>query len=263
MPEAVHRFDDSAAYERFMGQWSRAAGVVFLDWAAVPPNARWLDVGCGTGIFTELVLDRCAPTAVTAVDPSAAQIEHASRRPVGQRAAFKVADALALPFADAAFDVVASALVINFVPDRPLAIREMRRVARAGGHVLGYVWDFEAELSPSWPVREGMRRVGMDAPPAPGSKDSTLAALRSLFEAAGFVAIATTTIDVTVPFTGFDDFWTAQTPSYSPTTKAIDAMTERERARLIEAVKSALPIAADGTIAYAARANAINARVPA
>ena len=112
-------------------------------------GARWLDVGCGTGIFTELVLDTCSPAAVFAVDPAEAQIDHACRQPVAQRANFRVADALALPFPDATFDVVASALVINFIPDRPRALSEMRRVARAGGIVAGYVWDFAAELSPS------------------------------------------------------------------------------------------------------------------
>jgi ubiquinone/menaquinone biosynthesis C-methylase UbiE len=45
-------FDDAAAYEAFMGRWSRSAGDVFLEWMAPPKNARWLDVGCGTGVFT-------------------------------------------------------------------------------------------------------------------------------------------------------------------------------------------------------------------
>lgn len=263
MKEIVHRFDDSAAYERFMGRWSRAVGAEFVEWIAVPPGARWLDVGCGTGIFTELVLDRCAPAAVTAVDPSPAQVGHAARQPVGQRARFLVADAQALPFADAAFDVVACALVINFIPDRPRALEEMRRVARPASCIAGYVWDFEAERSPSWPMRLGMRRAGRDLPPIPGHRDSTLPALRTLFEAGGLIDVETTSIEVTVPFTDFDDFWKAQTPSYSPTTHAIGAMGEGDRRRLMESVKRELPIAADGTIAYAARANAIKARVEA
>ena len=57
MTEAAHSFDDSVAYERFIGRWGRAAGAVFLDWMAPPTGARWLDVGCGTGLFTELILD--------------------------------------------------------------------------------------------------------------------------------------------------------------------------------------------------------------
>ena len=47
------RFDDVAAYERYMGEWSRLAGETFLDWLAPKPGLRWLDVGCGNGAFTE------------------------------------------------------------------------------------------------------------------------------------------------------------------------------------------------------------------
>ena len=262
MVELSHRFDDSAAYERFMGRWSRAVGALFLDWVEPPAGARWLDVGCGTGIFTELVLDTCAPAAVYAVDPAEAQIDHACRQSVGQRAKFGIADAQALPFPESAFDVVASALVINFIPDRLRALSEMRRVARACGLVAGYVWDFAAELSPSWPLRSGMRQIGAHVPYVPGTNDTTLGALNSLFERAGFERIATSPIDVTLSFSDFDDFWQAQTPSYSPTTKMIAAMTKSDRVRLIEVVRAAVPVCPDGRIEYPARANAIKARVP-
>jgi len=43
--QAVLSFDDSAAYERFMGRWSRAVAPVFLDWLGARRGARWLDVG--------------------------------------------------------------------------------------------------------------------------------------------------------------------------------------------------------------------------
>jgi ubiquinone/menaquinone biosynthesis C-methylase UbiE len=245
-----------------MGRWSRAAAPVFLDWVAPPPGARWLEVGCGTGIFTELVLDTCSPAAVSAVDPSEAQIAHARGEPAARRVDFRVADAQSLPFADSAFDVVAAALVINFIPDRPRALSEMRRVAREGGIVAGYVWDLAAELSPSGPLRLGMRRFGADVPDLPGAGDSGLAALRSLFERAGLERIATRTIEVTQSYADFDDFWQAQTPSYSPTTKMIAAMRKSECANLMESVRAGLPIRPDGSVEYSARANAVKAFAP-
>ena len=55
------RFDDGAAYEDFMGKWSLLAGDTFLQWLAPAPGARWVDVGCGNGAFTELLVQRCAP----------------------------------------------------------------------------------------------------------------------------------------------------------------------------------------------------------
>ena len=261
MAELAHSFDDSAAYERFMGRWSRAAGAVFLDWLAPPVDALWLDVGCGTGVFTELVLDRCSPASVQAVDPVAAQIGYARRRPVGSRAVFHVADAQGLPFADSTFDVVSAALVFNFVPDLPRALSELHRVTRGGGIVAGYVWDFGAEHSPSWPFRAGMRQFGADVPDIPGTRESSIDALVSLFEQAGLAEIETTAIDVTLTFADFDDFWKAQTPSYSPTTRMIAALAAIDCQRLMDTVQGTVPVNSAGKIEYSARANAIKARV--
>jgi ubiquinone/menaquinone biosynthesis C-methylase UbiE len=94
-------------------------------------------LGCGTGLFTELILDTRSPAAVFAIDAAAAQIEHAGRKPVARCANFQIGDARALPFPDATFDVVASALVINFIFDRPRALSEMRRVTRSPSSRLG------------------------------------------------------------------------------------------------------------------------------
>jgi len=259
--EAAFTFDDSAAYERFMGRWSRAVAPVFLDWLGARRGASWLDVGCGTGILAETLLQLCAPASVDAVDPAPGQVAAAARGAAG-RATFQVADARKLPFGAASFDVVASALVLNFIPDRPPALAEMRRVARPGGLVAAYVWDFAEELSPSGPLRRAMRRFGAEVPGIPGTEDSRLPALRSLFEAAGLEQVESRTIDVCLAYADFQDFWRAQTPGYAPTTRAIDALKDAERARLMRAVQSALPSGPNGSIEYCARANAVKARVP-
>jgi ubiquinone/menaquinone biosynthesis C-methylase UbiE len=117
MAEAPSFFTDGQAYERLMGRWSRAVGEVFLDWLALPKGLTWLDVGCGTGTFTELVVDRCAPSSMSAIDPSEGQINYARSGPAASQVAFRTGDAQSLPFVDCAFDVAAMALVINFVPD--------------------------------------------------------------------------------------------------------------------------------------------------
>jgi len=260
--EAALKFDDSAAYERFMGRWSRAVAPVFLDWLGARPRANWLDVGCGTGILAETLLELCAPASVDAIDPAPAQVKAAERGPAAGRAAFRVADARKLPFPDASFDVVASALVINFIPERPAALAEMRRVARADGVVAAYVWDFAAELSPSGPLRRAMRRVGAEVPGIPGAEASRLEALDGLFRSAGLEQVETRTIDVCLAYADFQDFWQAQTAGYAPTTKIIAAMKDSERARLRRTAQSGLPSGPNGLIEYCARANAIKARVP-
>ena len=255
-------FDDSAGYERLMGRWSRAVGRIFLDWVSPPQGARWLEIGCGTGVFTELALEKCSPSALSAIDPAQTQIDHAKQRSATRHADFQVADAIAIPFPNASFDVIVSALVINFISDRPRALAEMRRVARPGAMVAGYVWDFAEELSPSGLFRRGLRRFGVPVPDLPGASDSSIAALTKLFETAGFDTITTTAIEVALPYTDFDDFWQAQTSNFSPTTKAINAMSDGERAALIAALSAALPRNPDGGITYSARANAIRALVP-
>jgi len=263
MAHAAMKFDDSAAYERFMGRWSRAVAPTFLGWLGVARQASWLDVGCGTGILAETLLELCDPASVDAIDPSAAQVAAAARGAAAGRAAFRVADAGKLPFAAGSFDVVACALVINFIPERPPALAEMRRVARPGGQVAGYVWDFAEELSPSGPLRRAMRRFGIEVPAIPGTDDSRREALRVLFQGAGLEQIETRTIDVCLSYANFEDFWQSQTPGYAPTTKIIAAMKDGERTRLIRAVQASLPCGPNGSIEYCARANAIKARVPA
>jgi ubiquinone/menaquinone biosynthesis C-methylase UbiE len=260
MAQAALTFADSDSYERFMGQWSRAVGSRFLEWIAAPSRLNWLDVGCGTGILTELILQLCAPAAVFGIDPQRAQIEHAKRQAFAQRVTLRVAHAEALPFSDAAFDVVASALTLNFLADRARALAEMQRVARRNATVAAFIWNFEAERSPSWPLRVTMRTTGAEVPQIPGTEASSLIALTRLFEQAGFQEISTTTIDVKLGYADFDEFWIAQTPSYNPTTRVIEAMSEGEREELMARVRAALPRRDDGRIEYEVVANAVKAR---
>ncbi len=262
MAESRIEFADARGYERFMGGWSRAVAPRFLRWVAPRRGIRWLDVGCGTGILAEAVLDLCEPASVVGIDPAAAQIEQARRGPVGKRATFQRADAMRLPFPDASFDIAVSALVINFVPDPARALAEMQRVTAAGGMVAGYVWDFACELSPSGPLRQAMRAFGAEVPAVPGTAHSSLEALGSLFLEAGMHSLRSMTVDVTLAYADFEDFWEAQTPSYNPATKIIQAMTDGERRRLKRAVREALSTGPNGKIEYAARANAIRATVP-
>jgi ubiquinone/menaquinone biosynthesis C-methylase UbiE len=64
MPEVKVVFDNAAAYDRLMGRWSGAVGARFLDWLEPASGLRWLDVGCGAGAFTELVLKLCSPGSI-------------------------------------------------------------------------------------------------------------------------------------------------------------------------------------------------------
>lgn len=251
----AHRFDDSDGYERFMGAWSRAATPVFLEWLSSGQGLHWLDIGCGTGILAEAVLASARPAVIDAIDPAAAQVQRAARKIAGAR--FVVADARALPFGKRSFDVVASALALNFIPDRHKALCEMHRVARDGGTVAGFVWDFAAERSPSWPVRRGLRMIGVQVPDVPGTRDSELERLEALFSRAGLRNVATLRFEVTLSYSDFDDFCTAQTQAYNPITAVVEALTESQRSQLKDAICRLLAVDVSKPFAYSACANAV------
>jgi hypothetical protein len=107
-----------------------------------------------------------------------------------------------------------------------------------------------------------LSEIGVNAPSSVGSKSTLLEALSSLFAAVGLKDISTTVIDVTMSFTSFDEFWRTQKPAYTPAGKIIAALSETERAKLIEVVRSRLPAAGDGSISYSSRAHAAKAIVP-
>jgi ubiquinone/menaquinone biosynthesis C-methylase UbiE len=115
-----------------MGTWSRLAGAVFLDWLAPRSGMKWIDVGCGNGAFTELVVERCGPAEVEGVDPSDAQLAFARSRPAARVARFQQGDALALPFPENRIDAAVMALVIFFLSDPARGVAEMARVVCPG-----------------------------------------------------------------------------------------------------------------------------------
>jgi|LNFM01.1.fsa_nt_gb ubiquinone/menaquinone biosynthesis C-methylase UbiE len=261
MAESQIRYDDATGYERSMGHWSRLAGETFLDWLAPPPGLRWIDVGCGSGAFTELIVDRCAPAEVQGIDPAEAQLAFAHARPAGRIAEFRKGDAMALPFADRSFDMAVMALVIFFVPDPAKGVAEMMRTVRPGGMVTTYVWDMFGGGFPMDPIQAEMRTMGLTPVIPPSSEASRMDALRALWTGVGLDEIVTREITVQRTFADFDDFWTTSllTPSMRA---AVSPMTSQAIEQLKTQVRKRLPADAAGHITSSARANAIRGRVP-
>lgn len=254
------RFDDGAAYERMMGIWSRIAGHIFLDWLKPRSGLRWVDIGCGNGAFTELIVERCAPAEVQGIDRSEGQLAFARTRPAARVAQFARGDALALPFAPGQFDAAVMALVIFFVPDPAKGVAEMARVVAPGGTVAAYAWDMLGGGFPLEPFRDAMRAMGIKPLGPPRPEASRMEALRELWTGAGLGEVETRTITVERRFADFEDFWTAglSGSSVGPTVAAlVPADVERLKAN----VRARLPADPSGRITYAARANAVKGRV--
>lgn len=116
-------------YETPRGQWIGAIeSAMILDGLRPRPRESLLDVGCGTGYFTRRI-GAATDGGVTGVDIDREWLDYARRRDTGG-AAYALADARALPYEDASFDLVMSIAATCFIEDEPAAIREIVRVAR-------------------------------------------------------------------------------------------------------------------------------------
>ena len=263
MSEVPQLFSDGQAYERLMGRWSRIAGGVFLDWLALPKGLRCLDVGCGNGAFTEVLIAQSAPAAVTGIDPAEGQLAFARTRPGAKLAQFQAGNAQDLPFAKGAFDAALMALVISFVPDPAKAAREMARVVRPGGTVATYMWDIPGGGLPLEPIHVAMRSMGVDTPNPPGYAVSTQDSLKSLWQQAGLQAIEVRAIRFEAAYSSFDDFWDSNAVPIGPAGQAIHRLSPERQQQLKAELRKQLPERPDGRVIYEACANAVKGRVPA
>jgi SAM-dependent methyltransferase len=243
-----------------MGRWSRRVGAIFIDWLAPKKGLSWVDVGCGNGAFTEELIRRCAPKAVTGIDPSAGQIAYARGRPGTRAARFEVADSQALPFDDGSFDAAAMALVITFVPDPPKAVAEMARAVRPGGLVATYMWDIPHGV-PLTPLYSAVEALGFGSPQRRNPGASEIGTLRAMWTEAGLKDVETREIAITVNFDSLDDFWDSNFVTIGPQGKLFAALSPGDKAALRAKLQETLPIDGDGRIAYKAWANAVKGRV--
>jgi SAM-dependent methyltransferase len=257
-PPIAPLFDNGAAYEQAMGVWSRIAGADVLDWLAPAAGLHWLDVGCGSGAFTALLAERCAPRAIDALDPSEAQLAFARGRLPGAPVTWHQGDATALPFPPDRFDAAAMALVLFFLPDPARGVAEMVRVVRPGGSVTAYVWDFLAGGSPSTPMMQAIRSLGGPAPDAPPSVAvSPVERLQALWQDAGLAAVRTHRVAVQRRFAGFEDFWTSMQGAAS-VRRTLRSLPAADVERVRDALRQRFGVGAQEPIAYTAQANVVS-----
>ncbi|OHV82998.1 methyltransferase [Rhizobium sp. LCM 4573] len=253
-----------AAYERYMGRWSRKVAPQFAAWVDTGPGANWIDIGCGTGELTLAVLEQCEPWQIVGIDTATTFLEVAKSKVSDPRAHFKLGDAQAIPEDDDAFDIAVSGLVLNFVPNKKAAVQEMVRVTRPGGTVALYVWDYAGHMQ----VMRYFFDVATALDPRASEFDDGIKApvcrpgpLSELFSRAGLHDVEVQAIDIPTAFESFDDYWTPFLGGTGSAPKYCMSLDEEARARLQDGIRSRLPTGPAGEILLAARAWAVKGHV--
>jgi SAM-dependent methyltransferase len=258
----MDRWTSGAHYDQWIGRWSRLLAQEFLKWLDVPAGLRWIDVCCGSGVLSEAIVERSAPTSIVGVDASTQQIAFARQHRAHSSVLFETADAMALPFPDASFDVAVCGLGLNFIPSPDRALEDFCRVTRPGGTIAVYVWDYAHGarfLREFWDAAIAIDGEAVAFDQARRFPMCTQAGLRGLFQEAKLEDLSPHALDVVTRFATFDDYWepflTGQgsAPTYLATREQKIQTAIRERLRAV------LPTNAKGTIELPARAWALRA----
>lgn len=210
-------------------------------------NQRVLDVAAGNGNATLAAARRFAD--VVSTDYVAALLERGAERAKAERlpVTFRQADAEALPFDDASFDVVLSTFGVMFTPDQEQAARELLRVCRPGGKIGLANW------TPDGFIGQLFKTIGTHVPPAPGVRSPALwgsrAHLASLFGPGA--SIRASERQFVFRYRSPEHWLEVFATYYGPVHKALGALEGGKRATLEADLRSLLDTfnnARDGTL---------------
>ena len=201
----------AAAYDGYMGRWSRRLAPLFLAFAGCEPGERILDVGCGTGNLTAALAARGDLASIDAVDFDADFVAAARERHASSTVRVMQGDACALDFSDSTFDRALSMLVLHFVADAAGATHEMRRVLRPGGVAAACVWDIYGGMPSErifWDTVSAIEPAGADRWAKTAFRPMTgPGQLRETFESSGFTDVSETMLAIRMEFSDFEDYW--------------------------------------------------------
>ncbi len=249
-------FDDGAAYELMIGRWSALVAQPFLEWLALPHGLAWLDDGCGDGSFTQSLVLHQRPASVIGVDPAPAQLSFARRRVATALVRFMEGDAHALPLPDASVDAAVMALVLFFLADPPLGVRELVRVVKVGGTIAAYHWDLAGGGFPLQPILDAVHDEGYRSQAPPSAWTAALHASEHIWRNAGLSEVQTRQFEVSRAFESFDDYW--RTAEGSPRLRELFAtLSSTAMQRLRACARERLGSTGDGSFVLKAKANAV------
>jgi SAM-dependent methyltransferase len=224
-------FDVAAdAYARFMGRFSSPLAVRFLDLVGPQQDAHALDVGCGPGALTTVLVERLGASRVAALDPSAPFV--ASLRERLPTVDVRRGEAEHLPYDDDTFDVALAQLVVHFMRDPVAGLREMARVTRPGGTVAANVWDHGGRSGPLTPFWDAVAELDPAAPGEGRLAGTREGHLATLFEDAGLAEVEQSSLIVRVNFDSFEEWWEPFTLGVGPAGAYVAGLDAVRRAEL-------------------------------
>ena len=241
------------SYDRFMGRYSSVLAPQLADLAEVGGGGRVLDVGCGPGALTAELVRRLGAAAVTAVDPSEAFVAAARARQPGVDV--RLASAEALPFEDDLFDAALASLVVHFMRDPVAGLREMARVTKPDGVVAVSVWDHAGDRTPLAVFWRAARELAADVHDESDLAGARKGHLGELMRAAGLKSVDETTVEASLEFSSFEDWWEPFTLGVGPAGAYAATLDPDALARVEEGCRALLgpaPFTIEAT-AWAAR----------
>jgi SAM-dependent methyltransferase len=243
-----------------MGRYSAPLAELFADAAGVASGQRVLDVGCGPGALTQVLVERLGAGAVAGCDPSPPFVEECAARLPGVDV--RLGRAEQVPFDDGTFDAALAQLVLHFVSDPGAGAREMRRTVRPGGVIGACVWDFAdgmemlrhfwnaaVAVDPEAPAEARTLRFGR-----PGE-------IVELFDAVGLVDVVESELTVSSTYDDYDELWSSLLEGIGPAGAFLLSLPDdrREQVRLDLYERVGNP---DGPFSLGAVARCATGRVP-
>lgn len=223
------------AYDSFMGRYSRPLAGAFADFVGVESGSRVLDVGCGPGAWTTVLVQRTGAPNVSAIDPTPEFVAACRLRLPGVDVRQEAAEHLS--FDDRVFDGVGAQLVFHFVSEPGSVVAEMVRVVRPGGVVAACVWDFDEGMEMLRCFWAAVGAAGLAVPDdAEVLRLGRAGELAELFDGGGLVKGAETTLRVSSSYETFDDLWNGFLAGVGPAGAYCQALPSDRQAAVRDAL---------------------------
>jgi SAM-dependent methyltransferase len=265
---STYHASDGAAYEKFLGRWTKQLALLFLDFANFPDEDPILDIGTGTGSLAFAMAARWPFRRVIGIDIAEPYVFHARQKAtLNSQPEFETGNATALRFEDDTFAASAAQLVLNFVLDAGAAASEMRRVTRPGGTVAATVWDFRGGLVYQrlfWDTAAGIDPKAGDARDRLFSSELALPeGLPNLFREAGVKDLQHGSLTIRMKYASFDDYWQPLFGGQGPVGTYVASLAGDLRLDIEDAVRRAYCSGSpDGERSLTATAWAVRGTVP-